>query len=277
MSVPAVKVDTGWHASLRLGFRKCPGRTLLAERQRKGPLAVQRAFYPEGDLCHVYLLHPPGGVAGGDQLDIGATVAEDASALVTTPGATKFYRSVGPRAHQLQHLTVDNGSLEWLPQENILFPGAEVELSTRVELNGRASFIGWEINCLGRPVIDERFDQGSAAFNFTLLRDGLPLLHERLVIDGEASLHAAAGLRNQPVVATLYATTDQSELLPTLREVIPEPHRQQLGITLVDGLLIARYLGDSTETARQLFIEIWKALRPAVLNRPPSAPRIWNT
>lgn len=273
----AEQIDSGWHASLHLGFRKGPGKTVLAERKRQGPLAVQRAFYPEGDLCHIYLLHPPGGVAGGDHLEISTQVSENAAALVTTPGATKFYRSSGPVAYQQQRLSVHGGSLEWLPQENILFPGAQVELSTRVDLSGDASFIGWEINCLGRPVISERFDWGYATFNFSLLRDGLPVLYERLVINSEEKLNAAAGLRNHPVVATLYATTDNVELLETLRAQVPAAIHQQLAITLVDGLLVARYLGDSTETARQLFIRIWEVLRPAVVNRPPSAPRIWNT
>jgi len=274
---PPDSTPPGWRADLRLGFRKCPGKTVLAERFRKGPLAVQRSLYPEGDLCHVYLLHPPGGVAGGDRLQIRADVAPHAAALVTTPGATKFYRSIGPRAYQQQSLHVAAGSLEWLPQENILFPGAAVELSTSVHLSGGASFIGWEINCLGRPVIGERFDHGSAVFSFSLLRDGLPLLHERLVIDGAQTLSAAAGLRGRPVMGSLYATVEESALLEQIRQEIPGDHPHELGITLVDGLLIARYLGDSTETARRLFIRIWKALRPALLHRAPCEPRIWNT
>ncbi len=277
MADVAERAESGWYASLSLGFRKTPGRTVLAERRHQGPLAVQRAFYPEGDLCHVYLLHPPGGVAGGDQLHIRARVDTGASALVTTPGAAKFYRSIGPTAIQQQRLNVDGGSLEWLPQENILFPGADAELSTRVDLSADASFIGWEINCLGRPVIGERFESGRARFSFSLLRDGLPLLHERLTVDSDEALYGAAGLRGQPVVASLYATTDDERLSEELRDLIPEENRPQLGITQMDGLLIARYLGDSTETARRLYIEIWQALRPAILNRAPCAPRIWNT
>ena len=89
----------GWQAGLRLGFRAGPRRTLLADRQRYGPLAVQAAFYPEGVICHVYLLHPPGGVVGGDRLDMEVTLGKGASTLLTTPGATKFYRSARPRAH----------------------------------------------------------------------------------------------------------------------------------------------------------------------------------
>lgn len=274
-------METGWHAALRLGFRKSPQRTVLAERSHKGPITVQRPFYPEGDLCHVYLLHPPGGVAGGDRIDIRAEVAPGASALATTPGATKFYHSIGPGAVQHQHLSVADGSLEWLPQENILFPGAKAELTTEVELTGDATFIGWEINCLGRPAIGERFDNGSALFRFSLMRDGLPLLHERLAIESVKELDAAAGLRGQPVIASLYATTRDSareeSLIEQVRDLIPEHNRRQLGITRVDGLLIARYLGDSTETARGLFTKIWQALRPAILHRSPSVPRIWNT
>mgnify|MGYP001819538619 CR=1 FL=1 len=269
--------STGWHAKLRLGFRKSPGKTLLAERSREGPLAVQRALYPEGDLCHVYLLHPPGGVAGGDSLNIHAEVAKDASALVTTPGAAKYYRSIGPRARQQQHLRVADGCLEWLPQENILFPGAKAELTWSVQLSGAARFIGWEINCLGRPVIHERFDQGNAAFKFSLMRDGLPVVQERVVVQGARDLEGAAGLRSLPVMGSLYATVATSDLVDSARNQIPQAHRHELGITLVDGVLIARYLGDSTEVARRLFCNIWQALRPAVVNRAPCAPRIWNT
>ncbi len=277
MAAAAEDTSAGWRADIRLGFRKSPGKTLLAERFRRGPLAVQRALYPEGDLCHVYLLHPPGGVAGGDILNIESRVATGASALVTTPGATKFYRSAGPRACQQQTLSVEGGSLEWLPQENILFPGANVELTTQVQLSADAQFIGWEINCLGLPVLNEQFDRGRAAFRFSLVRDGLPVLHERQIIHGAEDLTAAAGMRGNPVIGTLYATLGDSALIDSIRQSIPGESTDQLGITLVDGLLIARYLGNSTERARSLLVSIWKALRPAVLNRTPCAPRIWNT
>jgi len=277
MAIAAEQAESGWCAKLRLGFRKSPGKTLLAERSRQGPLAVQKALYPEGDLCHVYLLHPPGGVAGGDSLNISVGVARDASALVTTPGATKFYRSVGPWAHQHQILEITDGALEWLPQENILFPGAKALLQTSVDLRGSAAFIGWEIHCLGRPAVDERFDHGEAIFSFDLRRDGQPLLHERLHIADEKALLGTAGLRGNPVMGTLYATLEERLPLELIQQEIVDKHRHELGVTQMDGLFVARYLGDSTERARRLFTDIWKLLRPTVLKRPPCAPRIWNT
>lgn len=228
-------------------------------------------------MCHVYLLHPPGGVAGGDQLQINIDIRKEAAALITTPGATKFYRSNGPWSSQHQTLTVSDGSLEWLPQENIFFPGAKSALNTIIHLKGDAAFIGWEINCLGRPSVGEIFDHGEVRFRFSLLRDGLPLLHERLVIKDQQDLFSCVKLRGQPVIGTLYATTQETALVETLRDLIPEQHKHELAITQIDGLIIARYLGDSTESARTLFCDLWKALRPAVVKRPPCIPRIWNT
>ena len=111
-----------WRARLELGFDQHRGITRLGHRKRFGPLAVQRPFYPEGAPCHVYLLHPPGGVVGGDQLDIDITLGENCQALITTPGAAKFYRSEGSVAQQQISMQLAPGAeLEWLPQENILF------------------------------------------------------------------------------------------------------------------------------------------------------------
>lgn len=277
MAAAAEQPDRGWYAKLRLGYKKTASKTVLAERSREGPLAVQRALYPEGDLCHTYLLHPPGGVAGGDSLDIQARVTCDAAALVTTPGATKFYRSAAPWAHQQQMLEVIDGSLEWLPQENILFPGAKAELSTSVDLYGDAVFIGWEIVCLGRPAVQERFDRGEAIFSFSLRRNDLPLLIERLHIRDEKTVNGAAELRGKPVIGVFYATPGSDTEMQLIRQEIAQNHCHELGVTLVDGLLVARYLGESTELARRLFTEMWKLLRPVLMKRAPCVPRIWNT
>ena len=120
----------GWQARLDLGFEQRAGRTVLAHKRQFGPLTVQRPFYPEGGPCHLYVLHPPGGVVGGDRLAVSVLVAEGAHALITTPGAAKFYRSAGPRADVVQRLSVDaGGALEWFPQENILFPVGKPALS----------------------------------------------------------------------------------------------------------------------------------------------------
>jgi len=273
----AVSLDAGWSAFLKLGFRPAPGKTVLAKRQRFGPLAVQRPFYPEGEICHVYLLHPPGGVAGGDQLQIEAELACGSHALVTTPGATKFYRSAGSLAQQVQHLQVaDGASLEWMPQENIFFPGAKVSTRTLVDLSGSARLAFWEMHCLGRPVIDEAFEQGTLDSRLDIRRGGRPLLIERLRIDSESRLRSSL-LNGQPVTATAVFSHADAGHLDKARACIDVAQAQVAGATLVEDLLVVRYLGESTELARNLFTDIWRVLRESLLNRPASVPRIWST
>lgn len=271
----ATIATAGWQAQLELGFAPRPGRTALTHRKQRGPLAVQRPFYPEGETCHLYLLHPPGGVVGGDSLQIQANVADGAHALVTTPGATKFYLSAGDTAVQRQTLSVDNNaSLEWLPQENIFFPGALTKLKTHIKLTAGARFIGWEIQCLGRPVNNERFDSGKADFHLHIEQDGRPLLHDRLTVTAQR-LNGAAGLRGFPVNATLVATPASPSDVDRTRNVLG--NTPNIGATLLDDLLVVRYLGDSTEQCRKLFMQIWAALRPNVIGRAPCLPRIWAT
>lgn len=271
----AATMATGWQARLEVGFALRSGRTALVHRQQRGPLAVQRPFYPEGDTCHLYLLHPPGGVVGGDSLHIQADVAEGAHGLVTTPGATKFYLSAGECAQQVQTLRVAAGAaLEWLPQENIFFPGAIGKLKTRIELSHGARFMGWETQCLGLPVNGARFDSGRVEFQLQIEYDGKPLLLERLTVTPER-LHGAAGLRGLPVNATLVATPVGEAQLELVRELLADI--PNAGVTLMDGLLVVRYLSDSTEQSRNLFIAIWATIRPAVIGRTPCPPRIWST
>ena len=277
VSTAVIDEARGWQASLSLGFRLDGERTVLAHRQRHGPLAVQRPFYPEGGACHVYLLHPPGGVVGGDRLQIDLDCPRDTQALLTTPGATKFYRSSGAGAVQRQRLCVAEGAgLEWLPQENILFPGADVRLDTRVDLTADARLALWEIHCLGRPSNDEGFDAGRFDGRLSVYRDGAPLLLERLRFCGQGR-HRRSQLAGHPVMGTLLLSPAGTVERAVARDQLPEPDGDHTGVTLIDDLLVVRYLGASTERARRLFFAIWSMLRQTSLGRPPSAPRIWAT
>lgn len=273
----AEPVQTGWQAKLKLQFAKPLDKTVLASRHQRGPLAVQRPFYPEGDVCHAYVLHPPGGVVGGDALHLHFRVEPRAHALLTTPGATKFYRSAGLAAAQHQHFHVSEGCLEWLPQENIFFPSANALLSSEIRLYGQAQYLGWEIQCLGRPVIAEAFDTGQATFKTALYRDDKPLVLERFRINGEPDLHHAAGLRSQPVMATLFATPATVEMLDSVRPLCENLVTGTAGVTLLNGVLVLRYLGNSTEQAHRLLRTIWQTLRPQITGKAATPPRIWNT
>lgn len=136
----------GWQASLALQFCHTPEKTLLHSARHSGPLTVQRPFYPEGETCHLYLLHPPGGIVGGDTLDISVRLDAKSHALITMPGASKFYRSNGPLACLSQHFYLDEeATLEWLPQDTIIFPGANAALRSVFHLHAPARC--WRGSC----------------------------------------------------------------------------------------------------------------------------------
>lgn len=271
--------STGWKAKLDLGFEKRAGKTVLANRSQFGPLSVQRPFYPEGDVCHLYLLHPPGGVVGGDELILNVGLTKQASALLTTPGATKFYRNTGTLATQVQTLTVAaESALEWFPQENIFFNQTHTQLVTRIELQADAAFMGWEINCYGRPAADELFEEGKIATQLEIVRDHVPVLLDKLAIHSERDINSPAGLNGYHCFGTFVATHVTPELLEKARAAIANmSDKQPIGLTLLDDILVARCLGEYAEQVSTALKLIWAALRSDILARDACHPRIWAT
>jgi urease accessory protein len=265
----------GWQARLDLGFAQQHGKTVLAQRSHIGPLTVQRPFYPEGEVCHVYVLHPPGGVVAGDSLSINLTAASASAALVTTPAAGKFYRSNGAQAKQQVQATVaTGGSLEWLPQESIMYEGAQVNTGLSLDLAIGARFMGWEIMAFGRPAAGEGFADGQVFMNWQIRRDGELFYKERLKIDALA-FAANWGLKGQSACGTLLAYPATGQQLSLVQEFIGE--RAGLGVTLLDDLLVCRGLDSRADRLRDYFQQLWQLLRPTVILRKACSPRIWST
>ncbi|RTZ67603.1 MAG: urease accessory protein UreD [Aquificaceae bacterium] len=274
--------NTGWKAKLALEFKATTTRTIISKRAHKGPLAIQRPFYPEGEVCHVYLLHPPGGVVGGDQLQIDVQLQDQAQVLITTPGATKFYRNTGQLAQQKQSLKIAEGcALEWFPQENIFFDKTHSTLITSVQLEKSARFMGWEIQCYGRPAAKEKFSKGIITTTLAIYRDGKPILHDRLQINNQAELNSMACINNYPCFGTFVSTDATSDLLDKARAAVEilniSSKKIEIGITLLDDLLIARCLGQHAEQVTTVLKAVWSALREDIMQRPVCLPRIWAT
>jgi urease accessory protein len=270
-----------WAAELELSFGR-RGRTTVIERRRhRGPLLVQRAFHPEDDgTCHVYVLHPPGGVAGGDELSLGVDVLEGASALLTTPAATKLYRTRGARSTLRQTFRVrSGGSLEWLPQETLAFGGSNVVATTSVHLDANASYLGWEITCLGRPASGDHFEKGWFRQCTEIQREGELVLVDRTHVDAGGSARSAAwGWAGRSVYATLVASTTSEALVTELRDsVVPSRPGDVFAVTSLSGFTVCRWLGSSAEQARRTLSAAWRILRNELFGKPACPPRIWTT
>ena len=278
-SVQAIE-RSGWRGELELRYERRGEGTVLAWRRHAGPVLVQKALYPEGDgVCHGIVLHPPGGIVGGDRIAVTACVASHARALLTTPGAGKWYRSAG--AHAVQQLAFRVGaeaSLEWLPQTTIVFDGARGRSRLDVDVEENGVYIGWEIVCLGRTASGERFRSGELLTEVRLTRAGAPVWIERGRLQGGSRLlESSVGFAGAPVHGTLVAVSSRVDAALVNACRSEAPACGQCGITRLPGVLVARYLGDHSEAAHDYFARLWHTLRPALLGRSAVAPRIWRT
>jgi urease accessory protein len=271
---------SGWRASLALGFERRGERSVLADRRHDGPLVVQKPLYPEGDdLCHAIIVHPPGGIAGGDDLDLAVHAGERSRALLTTPGAAKWYRSNGAWAKSRVRINLEpQACVEWLPQEAIVFDHARADMSFEADLAGDAILVAWEIVCLGRSGSGEGFDGGEVRLHTRIARDGALAWRERgYLAPGTPAMTAAAGLAGEKIFATLIVAAPRIEdaWLAAARAIRAEG--AMAGVTRLPGLLLARYRGQSSEAARAYCAATWKILRGPVLGREAIEPRIWLT
>ena len=281
MGMAEATLAAGWNATLALSYVRRGAKTVLAQRSHSGPLRVQRDLYPEGaHTCHTIVVHPPGGVAGGDSLDVRVSLEAQSGALLTTPGAGKWYGSTGAWASQCLAFDVGPGAvLEWLPQESIVYDRAQADMSTSIRLRGNAVYIGWEILCLGRTAAGERFARGTLRQRQEITQDGVRLWFEKGRLQGgDPLLESPVGLAGNTVSATMVAAGRDipDDLLAECRKV------QALdsalgGITRLPRVAVARYLGNSGEDARSYFMLLWAVLRPVLKGCAAVAPRIWAT
>jgi urease accessory protein len=274
----------GWDARLALAYARREPRTVLTGNSHTGPLVVQKPLYPEGDaVCHTVILHPPGGIAGGDRLVVEVDAGAGAEVLLTTPGATKWYKANARPASQHTRLRVGRDAVvEWLPLETIVFDGADAQSSLTVDMEDGACAAGWEVVAFGRSAAGERFTSGRFRQSIELRRGGNLLWAEFGEVAGGDGLFASpAGYAGRTVSGLLWVCDDRIDesALAACREAAgPLPSGLLAGVTcLPGGVLLARCLCDSTEQARQHLLALWQVLRPRYAGRAGVPPRLWAT
>ncbi|MBD8632013.1 urease accessory protein UreD [Oxalobacteraceae sp. CFBP 8755] len=274
-STDAPTVFPAWEASLALGFVRDGDTTRLVRRTHRGPLRVQKALYPEGPgACHVIVVHPPGGVVGGDRLEIDVDAGPACSVLATSPGAAKWYRANGRVSQQAVRLRIAAGAaIEWLPQETIFYDAASVDLDHDVDLTAGSTYIGSEVLCFGRVAAGEAFTRGRIRQRTRIRQEGRLLWWEQGILtpDGIAS---PLGMRGHAVCATLLAV---GRPVPAALQAHVRALDPQLASSQVKSVFVVRYLGDDGEAARAVMAQVWALLRPHLLDRPACPPRIWLT
>ena len=274
-----VGYGSGWTAALDLQFERAKDRSIVSRCRHNGPLRVQKPFYPEDGVCHVYLLHPPGGVVGGDELSVSVSAGKGSAALITTPGATRVYRSAGPLSTIKYQLNVEAGaSLEWLPQDSILYGGSRLSQEMEVRVASGSRFCGWDITSMGRPASGDHYSSGEFDQGFRLYVDSLPVLMERQRWQaGQEVLEASWGLSGHTVLGTFYGFPADDDILSHLRLRLEDISAGEIAVTLVDDVLVVRALADDAVALRQVFTDIWLSVREMINGFPPGSPRVWAT
>jgi urease accessory protein len=273
-----------WHAQLDLNYRRESERTVL-RHAHTGPLRILKSLYPEGErICHNVVIHPPGGLVGGDLLDVRVHAATDTHALVSTPGATRFYRSDGPRATQQVTLALDEGArLEWLPLETIAYSGCDAHNTLTATLAPGAEWLGWDVCALGLPTADQPFERGSLTQRLEI--PGLWLEQARIDAADTRLLASPLGLGGQRCLGTLWLacgtalTRERREhLLETVRAVLEaQPHGVQAGATCPNPqMLVVRAVAPLVEPLMAQFQRVWAVLRAEAWGLTSVPPRIWK-
>lgn len=269
-----------WQASLQLDYTREAGRS-VARFRHQGPLRILQSLYPEGDgVCHNVLVHPPGGLVGGDTLTVNVTAGAGSHGLVTTPGASRFYRSEGAEALQDVSIEVRAGArLEWLPLEALHYSGCLAHNRLRLRLEPGAELLGWDIAALGLPQANQPFERGSVLQHLEL--EGAWLERGRISANDRRLLDGPLGLAGHRCLATLFFTAGH-ELARRQREQLLDAARSILGEHPTAGatapgprVVVVRVLTPLVEPALQLLKQVRRAWRPLLWNLSAPDPRGW--
>jgi len=272
-----------WHARLQLDYRHESGRS-VARFEHDGPLRILQSLYPEGDaVCHNVLVHPPGGLVGGDTLEIGVSVASGAHGLVTTPGASRFYRSEGPLAAQRTRVVMERGSrFEWLPLEAICYSGCQAHNELLMDLAPGAEFMGWDVTALGLPEAGQPFVTGSLLQHLAL--QGQWLERGRIDAADRRLMDGPLGLAGHRCLASLFLASG-ADIPRARREQALELAREVIGAHALAGsagatapgprVIVVRVLAPLVEPAMGLLKAVRRAWRTGLWEMPPTQPRLW--
>ena len=270
-----------WLAKLSLRYEHTAIGTVLKRAEHEGPLRVQKALYPEGqEICHSIIIHPPAGIAGGDELDIQVDLGPKSHVVLSTPSATKWYKSFrNPSKQVIQMNLGEEAKLDWLPQENLFFAGAHCQVKLQLKLPQSASFIGWDTLMLGRKASGEAWHQGEVHLLNRIERNGKLLFIEQAHLNAtDPYLKSSPQMGSWPIMGQLWALGPNCghHLLEDLAPKMPWSDHICAGVTyLQQGVLLLRVVSDNIEMTRALLIDAWTSLRPHIHGVVAKPLRLW--
>jgi urease accessory protein len=270
---------------LRISFERRGDLTALAVLRQEGCLKARHPRPEPGATTETVLLNTSGGITGGDDLGVDIRAGAGTHLIATTQAAERFYRATpgSPPATIRTVLTAaDDATLEWLPQETILFDACRADRTLTAELAPSARFLGVESLIFGRQASGERLARAWLTDRIRIRQGGRLLLHDATRIAGDAAaLMARPGtFADAGAMATIFCVSPEAEAaVPALRAALgtgtlgegPLHGDLEAGVSTWNGLVLARLLAKDGARLRQAVMAVLGILR----NGAP-LPRVWR-
>jgi urease accessory protein len=272
----------GRDGALRLRFDRRPSGTVVTGCRYTLPLQALAPVALDDPAAVVSILNPTGGLVGGDRLSIEVEVTADAHAVLTTPSATRVYRTEGEDSTQSVKIAIGpRATVEWVPDHTIPFAGSAFRQTLDVEMDESARLILVDAFSAGRVGRGE-------AWQFALLDSAVSvrdqqgwLVHERLALRGPMTGKDTAwdGLgyaESHPYFATIaiIGSLDRERFTADLGRHCPGVDAGRVGVAvLARGGLLIRCLAPSAPELIDSIETCWSLGRRALLGLPPLALR----
>ncbi len=223
------------------------------------------------------LINTSGGITGGDQLIYEARVGAQAHAIVTGQAAERAYRRSAGIGQVTTHLKAgENATLEWLPQETILFDASALHRTMTVDLAENARLIAIESVILGRTAMGEHVDTLSFRDRWRIRRNGKLLFADDVRLEGNTRdiLKGTAATGGGVAFATLVdCAADADSRLALARQALEAcapGSRVRAAASAWNGVLVARFVAQDGRSLRDALISFLETYRSAPL------PRVWH-
>ena len=273
--------SVGRVGELVLDYARQGDRTVLTHSHCCSPWHFSPPIQLDDSAClYTPLVNPSGGLVGGDQLSVRATLGPDAHALFSTPSANRVYRTLGETAVQSIDLTIGPGAiLEWMPDVTIPYAGSRFKQTIDVSLAPGATVLLWDAIASGRVARGERWA-------FTSLENDIRIMTAsgRSVLERYALAPAGHGVgraADWDYVGSLYLIGDEVDagrwkrLEARLAEILDARPGVVLGGVsepAAPGLAV-KLVAKSAPELNETLDELWQAIRLVLWNLPRPALR----
>ena len=187
LTPPPASAANRARGELRARFVATAGRTATARLYQAGGLRLRCPKVGPGlnPDCEAVTINTAGGMVGGDRASLDFEVVAGAAVTITSQSAEKIYRSTGtPTVVETRLRLGAAATLEWLPQETILFDRADFRRRLDVDMARDATLLMVEAVVFGRFAMGEVVRTGVLHDRWRIRRDDTLVFAEQIALEG---------------------------------------------------------------------------------------------